>query len=418
MNDETSFDWISIGGGAAGYFGTLEYVGRMHEKGKSCKALILEAATRPLTKVLISGGGRCNVTNACHIPRELIAFYPRGSKELLSVFSKFGPLQTQLWFESKGVHLKTESDGRVFPISDSSQTIVDLFESLRKDRGIELRTKSQVTKIERNQHRWNVTLSTGETFQSTHLLAASGSSQQIWTALQTLGHTLVDPVPSLFSFNSRDVRLKDLAGISFSNLKISGNLGGKKVHTRGDLLITHWGLSGPAILCFSSWFARELCQTNYTTTIQIDFAPDVTMPSCKDLIAAHQEKHEKKQLKNSKLPFFPQRYWLRILDYLQCDPNSTWVHIGKAKKEALLQQVKNASFSIHGKTTNKEEFVTSGGILRKEIDFRTMESKLHPRLYFAGEVMDIDALTGGFNFQNAWSTSYLAAVAASEMDSI
>ncbi|MCB0738333.1 MAG: NAD(P)/FAD-dependent oxidoreductase [Bacteroidetes bacterium] len=391
-------DVVVIGGGAAGFFGAIN-LAEMHQE---LKITIIERSDKLLSKVLISGGGRCNVTNGCWDPSELVLNYPRGQKELRGPFNKFCTGDTVDWFETHGVPLKIEDDNRMFPASNSSQTIIDCFLNLAKEYRIEIRTKTSFKGLNQLEDGLEVVTSQGK-IKAQKVLVAAGSSPVIWNIFKSLGHTIVNPVPSLFTFNIRDGRIKNLPGLSVPLAKVS--IPEIKMQAEGPLLITHWGMSGPAILKLSAFGARELAKLNYKTHIEINFTG----------LELEEVEHEflnavaifpDKLIDNHAMFNIPKRLWKSLLN---ANVGKKMGHLNEKEIKGVLQAVTKAEFKVNGKSTFKDEFVTAGGIDLKEVDFRTMESKLIPNLYFAGEVLDIDAITGGFNFQAAWTTSYLAA---------
>lgn len=408
-----SFDWISIGGGAAGFFGALRFAERCKVEGRNARVLILEASSAPLSKVKISGGGRCNITHHCFDAKKLATYYPRGSKELISVFTRFQPQDIWNWCEERGVRLKIEKDGRVFPQSDDSQTVIDMFLREAKKLNVQIQLRTGVEKIESDGGEILLTCIGGQKFKSKNCLVAAGGSKKIWEILAELGHDIVAPVPSLFSFNISDSRLKDLSGRSFQDVEISTHIAGKSFSSRGPLLITHWGLSGPAILKLSAWAARQLSEVGYQTKISVDFQPELKRSDFVAMFRNLRKKEGGNKIKNFNPKGMNFDYWVRALEHIGFWPTMMWSEISDHQIEVLADEIKNASFETEGKTTNKEEFVTSGGVNLKEVDFKTMRSKKISSLYFAGEVLDIDGVTGGFNFQSAWSTSAIAAESAS-----
>lgn len=409
------YDWISIGGGAAGFFGALQYAEICKENNRPARVLILEASGEPLSKVKISGGGRCNITNHCFDPKKLSEFYPRGARELLSVFSRFQPKDTWEWFENRGVRLKIENDGRIFPMSDDSQTVINLFLSTAKKLNVDILLKSSISNFELGPDgRYLVHTLDSKTLSTRHLLVASGSSRKVWDILSRLGMKVVEPVASLFSFNIADARLEGLSGRSFQDVEIECKVGKEKYSARGPLLITHWGLSGPAILKLSAWAARELAECDYRTTLVLNFLPTGHRQELIEIFRRLRSKDGGSKIKNYGLKGMNTSYWVRILEKLGLGESKMWSEISNHQIDSLVNEILSAKFETQGKTTNKDEFVTAGGVSLKEIDFKTMQSKKFSNLYFAGEVLDIDGVTGGFNFQSAWSTSTLAARAAAE----
>ncbi len=397
---------LIIGGGAAGFFGAINLA-------KSCpgyRITILEKSNTVLGKVKISGGGRCNVTHSCFEPKELVKFYPRGGKELLGAFYNFQPLNTIKWFEERGVELKTEEDGRMFPISNSSQTIIDCFTAELEKYEVKVRLKSGVNSLERIGSKWFVDIN-DERLEADDIIVAAGSSSKIWKLLKSLGHRIVEPVPSLFTFNIADQKIYDLAGLSIANVKVK--MKNKKSFTTGPLLFTHWGLSAPAILKLSSTEAPLLNELDYKFGIIIDFIPEVNEEAISERLMDVQ-RSSTKNIYNHNTFDFPKRFWNYLLSEAEVPEDRIWPELRKAEKSSLISSLKRMEYQVNGKSTFKEEFVTAGGVSLKEVNFKTMESKKASGLYFAGEVINIDGYTGGFNFQAAWTTSYLAASAISK----
>ncbi|MFD0863541.1 NAD(P)/FAD-dependent oxidoreductase [Sungkyunkwania multivorans] len=421
------YDLIIIGGGAAGFFAAIHIA----ELDPSKNIAILERGKEVLTKVKISGGGRCNVTHAEFDPKELVKNYPRGEKELRGPFHNFCSGDTIAFFEERGIELKIEEDGRMFPTTDSSQTIIDCFLSETKRLGVEVLKNHAVKDIVKNDTKWVLNTNRGD-FRSKKLLVASGSNPKVWQMMASLGHSIVSPVPSLFTFNIKDQRITGLMGLSApaevqlldrsgaplmeglpagkAGMSARADRGGSE----GPLLITHWGMSGPAILKLSAWGARALNQCNYQFMIEVNWLKDISTIEVTTLLERIKKEHAKKRI--FKLhPFdLPKRLWQKIMEASNIDQELRWADISKKQLNDLVVQLTAARFYVNGKSTFKEEFVTAGGVELKEVDFKTYESKLHKNLYFAGEVLNIDAVTGGFNFQNAWTGAYIAAKAISE----
>ena len=394
---------IIIGGGAAGIFGAI----RLAERCPETKVTILEAQSKPLGKLKISGGGRCNLTHDCHDPRRLIQAYPRGQKELLGPFSQFKVSDTWDWFESRGLPLKIESDGRVFPQSDSSQSVIDLFYSEMEDKKIELRTGCRVQKISKNDEKFQVVLK-NEILKADRIILATGSLKSSYELALSLGHQLVDPVTSLFSFELSEDWLKGLEGLSFQNIKATLKIGEKRFHQNDPALITHWGMSGPLIIRLSAWAARELHDSDYRADLLLDFFPEMTHEALSRHLERRRQEAPNKKISNDICLKIPKRFWQRLCDKLNLG-DVIWAQISKKSFRELNEGLKNSKLNVSGKGVFKEEFVTCGGIPRHEIDFRTMESKKCSGLYFAGELVDVDGITGGFNFQFAWTSSFIAA---------
>lgn len=407
----SKYDIIIVGGGAAGFFAAINIV----ENSPKTKVCILERGQEVLTKVRISGGGRCNVTHACFVPNDLVKFYPRGEKELRGPFHQFCSGDTIDWFEKHGVEFKIEDDGRMFPTSNSSQTIIDCFLTATKKLGIDVLTGQSVQSVFKSDAFWKVETN-HETFACKKIIMTTGSNPKIWDMLQNLGHSVVEPVPSLFTFNIKDTRIKDLMGLSaLASVKVKNSTRGKaeqsgaKLEASGPLLITHWGMSGPGILRLSAWGARELANKKYQFAIVVNWLNDKTVEEVATILRALKLEHSKKTV-SKKSPFdIPNRLWESIVLASQIDVEAKWADLTKNQLANLTHQLTNAEFQVNGKSTFKEEFVTAGGIDLKEINFKTMESKILPNLYFAGEIVNIDAITGGFNFQNAWTSGFIVA---------
>ncbi len=398
-----NFDIIIVGGGAAGFFTAISIV----EKNPKMKVAILERGAEVLNKVRISGGGRCNVTHACFEPNELVKFYPRGEKELRGPFHQFGSGDTIGWFEKHGVELKIEADGRMFPVSNSSQTIIDCFLKATQKLGIAVLTGQSVQSIFKKDTLWKIETQ-NEHYLTEKLVLATGSNPKIWEMLQTFGHAVVSPVPSLFTFNIKDSRIKELPGVAaHATVKVKDT----KLSSTGPLLITHWGMSGPAILKLSAWGARILHDKNYQFTIFINWLNDADTAEVEKKLKDLKQEHAKKSV-SKKSPFeLTNRLWESLVLASGIEAETKWADLSKTQLQNLVNQLTNGTFQVNGKSTFKEEFVTAGGIDLKEINFKTMESKLHENLYFAGEIVNIDAITGGFNFQNAWTSGFIVASA-------
>ncbi|MAN27816.1 MULTISPECIES: BaiN/RdsA family NAD(P)/FAD-dependent oxidoreductase [Mesonia] len=397
---------LIIGGGAAGFFTAIN----LAETKENLKITILERGKEVLTKVKISGGGRCNVTHAEFIPQELSKNYPRGEKELLGPFHQFMTGDTIAWFEERGIELKTEEDGRMFPITDSSETIIDCFLAETERLGIEIKTSHSVQNIEKHEKNWLVKTSKGD-FSAEKIVIATGSNPKIWKLLEQLGHQIIQPVPSLFTFNIQDHRIKDLAGIStFAHIKILD----EKLESDGPLLITHWGLSGPGILKLSAWGARILEARNYHFKIQVNWLGYTTSEEVIEQLKKLKIEFAKQQLTTYAQFNLPKRLWLSLLNATKIPETQKWAGLSKRQMLQLARELTECQLTVNGKSTFKEEFVTAGGVDLKEVNFKTFESKIEPKLYLAGEVLNIDAITGGFNFQNAWTGGFLAAQAISK----
>lgn len=422
------FDVIIVGGGAAGFYAGIHIA----EKASHLKIAIFERGKSVLSKVKVSGGGRCNVTHGEFSPRDLCTNYPRGERELLGPFHNYAPMDVMAFFEERGVPLKIEEDGRVFPQSDSSQSIIDCLVGEAEKLGVKILRNSSVKHFQKKDGEWQVT-TMNKHYQAKKLLLATGSNTKIWQQLQTLGHTIVTPVPSLFTFNINDDCINGIQGIStnvsaeippkkiFASNKVNLNLKSAKkeepvLQSEGPLLITHWGLSGPAILKLSAWGANILNGYNYVFRVIINWTPEYTTASMEGLLRKIKEVEPKKTVLRTHAVELPRRLWAKLVHAAHIKKEEKWADLTKEKLQNLAKQLTASSFKVDGKSTFKEEFVTAGGVDLKEIDFRTFESKIIPNLYFAGEIINVDAITGGFNFQNAWTGAYLAAqaIASSE----
>ena len=392
---------VVIGGGAGGFFAAINLAESIPE----VAVTILEKSAHVLGKVKVSGGGRCNVTHACFIPKDLVKFYPRGNKELLGPFHQFMTGDTMEWFEKRGVQLKIEDDNRVFPTSNSSQTIIDCFLGEVKRLGITVKKNFGVTEISKTDEKWQLKTSFGN-LEADAVIVASGSSKLIWGILEKMGHRIVEPIPSLFTFNTKDTRLRDLSGLVASSAEVKIN--GTKLKERGPLLVTHWGMSGPAILKLSSVGARILHEKQYKFSISVDWCFEYEEEDVREAFIEMKENNPKQQLQKTRLFELPKRLWFSFLSYCQIPEDKNWADISKKEMNKLIETLKRGQFSVNGKSTNKEEFVTCGGIDLKDINFKTFESKLQPNLFIVGECLNIDALTGGFNFQAAWTGGYIA----------
>ena len=390
---------VIIGGGAAGIF----CAANLDEN--KFYVTILEQNSDVLQKVKISGGGRCNVAHACFDPKDLVQFYPRGNKELLSVFHQFQPGDTMAWFEERGVPLKIEDDNRIFPESNSSQSIIDSMLKEVREKKFEIKTKSVVLEIVKEKQTYLINTNSGE-YVADEVVFATGSSPKSLKLLQNLGHQMVDSVPSLFTFNIKNDTLKDLMGTSFLHAEIS--IPALKMEESGPMLITHWGLSGPAILKISAWKARELANLKYLFEIKVNFL-GIETSEAEVLFKKFREVNPKKTLGKSKIFDITTRFWHRILWLSKIDLEKNVSSITSKELQSILVFLCENSMKVTGKSTYKDEFVTAGGVVLKEINFKNMSSKILNNFYIAGEVLNIDAVTGGFNFQACWSEAWLIA---------
>ena len=390
---------IIIGGGAAGFFCAANLNATKYS------VTILEQNSDVLQKVKISGGGRCNVSHACFDPKELVGFYPRGNKELLSVFHKFQPGDTMDWFEKRNVTLKIESDNRIFPESNSSQTIMDTLIHEIRNKNFEIKTHSVVLDIKHHNQEYLVITNSGE-YPADYVIYTTGSSPKSLKTLQNLGHKIVEPVPSLFTFNIKNDVLKDLMGTSFPNAEVS--IPELKMEESGPMLITHWGLSGPAILKISAWKARELATLKYRFQILVNFL-GMDKDDAEESFRNFRHQNPKKTIGASKIYNITTRFWHRILWISKVNLEKNISNLNGKEIQNILQNLCENRMTVTGKSTYKDEFVTAGGVELKEIDFKNMSSKLLSNFYIAGEVLNIDAVTGGFNFQACWSEAWLMA---------
>jgi len=406
-----------IGGGAAGFFSAITCAKTYPQ----ARVTLLEAGRQLLAKVRISGGGRCNVTHACFDPCVLVQNYPRGGKALRGAFSRFQPRDTVEWFADRGVQLKTEEDGRMFPITDDSATIVNCLIRAAEDAGVRIRTGDAVVSVKKLMGNsaedgrgdiasmFEVELKSGESFKCDRLLLATGSNPSGFKWAKELGNTVELPVPSLFTFNIADSRIKDLAGVSVPNAKVK--LPGAKLEQSGPLLITHWGLSGPGVLKLSAWGARFLHDRHYKTNVLINWLPQYNAEVLRQQLVGVKSQLSHRLIVSS-CPFpMPRRLWERLTSSIGIDDQKRWADLSNKAIDKLLLELVQGEYQIAGKGAFKEEFVTCGGVNLKEVDFKTMESRRCPGLFFAGEILDIDGVTGGFNFQSAWTTAWLAGIA-------
>lgn len=426
------FDVIVLGGGAAGFFGAIH----MAEQNPKLKIAIVERGKEVLTKVKVSGGGRCNVAHAEFDPKEISKNYPRGERELVGPFHTYCSGDTMAFFQKRGIPLNIEADGRMFPATNSSQTIIDCFLQETERLGIKVLKNSSVVGIttlkentEKNDYVWAIT-TIRNTYKAKKILVATGNNPKIWELLKQMGHTIITPVPSLFTFNIKDERISGIQGVStnaririippkVNNRKFKAILKKYAVHasdleSEGALLITHWGMSGPGILRLSAWGARILNELDYRFSIKVNWLPDYHEEGLLRQLHQIKEVEGKKTILRTKAFELPKRLWGSLVKAAQISDTDKWADISKIQLQNLAEQLTGSWFRVDGKSTFKEEFVTAGGVDLKEIDFKTYESKILPKLYFAGEVINVDAITGGFNFQNAWTGAYIAAQAIAQ----
>lgn len=400
---------VVIGGGAAGFFAAVNAA----RLSPDWTVILLEKSREVLSKVRISGGGRCNVTHHCFDPEILSKAYPRGSRELRWAFEQFQAEDTVKWFTKRGVKLKTEEDGRMFPVTDDSATIIDCLTDEAEKHGVEvlIKTKAEAVNVCGSRAEYEVTVKDEDPIDCDTVLVASGGSnrESSYEWLLDLGHSIVKPVPSLFTFNFRDKIFKDLAGISVPEASVE--IEGTSFEHTGPVLITHWGLSGPAVLKTSAWAARYLHEQEYRFTVKVNWTYPRDLNTVREELKNLRTSNAQKMITNQHLFEIPNRLWDRFLDLSDIAPSLRWAEISNRQVHDLAEHLGNGKYEIQGKTTYKKEFVTSGGIPLQEVDFGTMESKILPGLYFAGEVLNIDGITGGYNFQSAWTTGWIAAQA-------
>ena len=427
----TKWDVIIAGGGPAGFFAAI----RCAELNPKLRVLIIEKSSQTLGKVLISGGGRCNVTHACFDPAQLVGFYPRGGMAMRGAFTRFQPADTIKWFEVHGVKLKTESDGRMFPVTDSSETIASCLREAAKNSGVKVHVGTSLLKVEKNPRGGfrlevrkagvategrdrnarvepSVALSSSKgrnkaevlPLQTKKLLIATGSDAKTREIIKSLGHAIEEPVPSLFTFNVKDERIEGLAGVAVENVTLKMDA----LTQGGPILITHWGLSGPAVLRLSAWGARILSDKKYRSSLTVNWLGDYKLDSTLEVLQRNKDWHENARKKIAAQPAFsqiPVRLWKQLTQFIG---DKNWGDISKVELRKLGNELTAGEFTISGKGQFKEEFVTCGGVNLNEVDFKTMQSRIVDDLFFAGEVLDIDGLTGGFNFQSSWTTGWLA----------
>lgn len=397
---------VVVGGGAAGFFAAI----RAASSNPGYGVTLLEGTRRPLAKVRISGGGRCNVTHNCFDARTLAQNYPRGGKELLGPFSRFQPRDTVQWFQERGVELKAEADGRMFPVTDSSDTVIKCLETALQKSGATLRLGGIVRSIDRTPAGFALHLQTGEALEAKRLLLATGGAPQGYELARAFGHTIEPLVPSLFTFNIVDPRLDGLAGVAFPKATLTLRCDGdsQTFERENPLLITHWGLSGPGVLKLSAFGARALHASNYQADLKINFLPGMSSDAVLASLQRYKDEHPKRAVLGNVAVDVPRRFWERLVTLAGVSDNGVYADLTKRAAHSLATELTQGTYRVSGKGVFKEEFVTAGGVSRREVDFRTMESRLVPGLFFAGEILDVDGITGGFNFQNAWTTGWIA----------
>lgn len=411
---------VVVGGGAAGFFGAIACA----RANADLDVTVLEAGPQFLSKVLISGGGRCNVTHACFEPSQLVQHYPRGAKALRGVFSRFQPRDTVTWFVGEGVLLKTEPDGRMFPITDRSSTIADCLMRAAERAGVRLRSRAAVSNITHEAGQFQVQLRSGEILTADRVLLATGSQPTAYRWAAGLGHPIMSPVPSLFTLAIPDPRLDTLAGLAVERAQVRlvlpeadrGGKGKKPPDSEqiGPVLITHWGLSGPAVLRLSAWAARSLHEAHYRALLRVNWLGTASAEEARDRLRTLKQQNPRKAVSTAGPPELPKRLWQKLVEAVGVAADFRWADLPKGPIEALVRELVQGEFKITGKAVFKEEFVTCGGIDLKSVDFKTLESRSCPGLHFAGEILDIDGITGGFNFQSAWSTGWIAGQAIAQ----
>jgi predicted Rossmann fold flavoprotein len=393
-----------VGGGAAGFFAAITCA----RANPANEVSIYERGPEFLTKVRISGGGRCNVTHACFDARAMSERYPRGERALISPLHRFSPAETAAWFEERGVRLKTESDGRMFPVTDSSQTIIDCLVNEARTAGVRLFTRRGVDGARRRDDRFELSLSAGKIAECDRLLLATGGTRSRSGELlaESLGHTLLPAVPSLFSFHVANSWIRALPGVSVQDVVVS--VAGTRLRERGALLVTHQGVSGPAILRLSAWGARVFHEFDYKFKLHLNWLPNLNAGKIGDHLRAMRESNPNRRVSNSPVAPLPARLWEQLVKAAGIASDIRWTTLPRPDANRLASLLVETQVEVHGKSLNKDEFVTCGGVKLSEVDFKTMESRIVPRLYFAGELLDIDGITGGFNFQSAWTTGWIA----------
>lgn len=397
---------VVVGGGAAGFFAAVTAA----KTNPKAEVVLLEKTQAPLAKVRLSGGGRCNVTHYCFDPKELAKNYPRGQKALLGPFSRFQPRDTIDWFETRGVPLKVEEDGRLFPCTNQSQTIVDCLMREATCCGVKVMLKQGVKNLTKEGDLFCLSLSAGDTLRCHRVILATGGSRDGFELARLLGHTIILPVPSLFTFHIPDSPFHALAGVSVQEVEVG--LEGTTLVQSGPLLITHWGFSGPAILKLSAWGARLLHERNYTSQVNINWLPDLSLEKVRDQLLELKKKHPERTILHQDLWSLPRQIWRVFVELQQINPQQRLRDIPHKQLTQLAEKLKKDSYRMEGKSIHKQEFVTCGGVCLDEVHFKTFESRLCPGLFFAGEVLDIDGVTGGFNFQNAWTSGWIAGQSA------
>jgi len=400
---------VIVGGGAAGFFAAITAA----EANPAAQVTLYEATRHPLAKVRISGGGRCNVTHACFEPRELVRRYPRGSRELLGPFTRFGPRDSIAWYAARGVTLKTEADGRMFPVTDDSATIIDCLQKSAVRAGVRVATGVGLRDLRcQTGGGFSMDFTDGTTVSAGAVVLATGGNRHspAWRLVEALGHTIEPPVPSLFTFHVSDPRIEGLAGLAVGEVELS--VPGTKLREQGPVLVTHAGLSGPGVLRLSAWGARELAERDHRFELRLNWCGGQKPEEVRAELAALRAAHPRRRAMGAGLPGIPARLWERLATTAGCPPEVSWASVSNMVLQRLVGELTAGTYAVTGKSTHKEEFVTCGGVRLREVDFKRLESRLVPGLHFAGEMLDIDGITGGFNFQAAWTTGWIAGKAA------
>ncbi|MCB0487658.1 MAG: NAD(P)/FAD-dependent oxidoreductase [Cyclobacteriaceae bacterium] len=407
MSDTPHYDVVVVGGGAAGFFGAIQIA----EKRSGIKILILEKSNKLLAKVRISGGGRCNVTHHCFEPNVLSKHYPRGQRQLKKLFTRYQAQDVVNWFEQRGVKLKVEGDGRMFPTTNNSETIINCFLREADRYSIKVLVGHQVNKVRHTDSVITLTCTNEQEFTCERLLVAAGGhpNREAYKWIENLGHTVTPLMPSLFTFNDSEKKFVDLMGVSVESASVQ--IAGTKFRESGPVLITHWGLSGPAVIKLSAWAAEYLAERHYTFTALVNWTGNVMEDEARKELESYCRDHPKQKVENNSLYHLPGRLWERLCEQSEIEKTRVWSELSKKQLNKLVENLVRCQFKIKGKTTFKEEFVTCGGVDLAEIELENMESKKFRGVYFAGEVLNIDGETGGFNFQSAWTTAYTAAEA-------
>lgn len=401
------FDLVIIGGGAAGFYGAIQAA----EKNKKLSIAILEKTNKLLSKVKVSGGGRCNVTHYCFEAKKLSKHYPRGEKTLKELFKSYQAKDVVAWFESKGVKLKAEDDGRMFPVTDDSQTIINLFLKESDRHKITIHTSTAVKRVYKDKDLFTIETENNQSFTAKKILIAIGGhpNEQAYSWIKNLEHSIIKPIPSLFTFNAADKSFGELMGVAVKGAYV--RIEGTKLSQEGPLLITHWGLSGPAVIKLSAWAAEYLHKEQYKFNVLVSWVGERKEDDLRSDLLAYKSKYPKQRVAGNTLFELPQRLWIKLCQLAEIEDNKIWSELSLKSLNKLLENILRCRFEIKGKTTFKEEFVTCGGVPLEEMDINTMQSKKVSNLFFAGEVLNIDGETGGFNFQAAWTTASIAAQA-------